>query len=73
MPVVTVSRQFGSGGTRIAARVCELLGYRYLDKVLMTRVADEPELYRMLINIGRWSPEAAAQIILNAVSQLDAE
>ena len=44
MAVVTVSRQFGSGGTRIAARVCELLAYRYLDKVLMTQVAAEAGL-----------------------------
>lgn len=44
MAVVTVSRQFGSGGTQIAGRVCELLGYRYLDKVLMTQVAVETGL-----------------------------
>ena len=44
MAVVTVSRQFGSGGTQIAGRVCELLGYRYLDKVLMTQVAVESGL-----------------------------
>lgn len=41
MAVITISRQFGSGGQEIADRVCELLGYRYLDKVLMTQVAAE--------------------------------
>lgn len=41
MAVVTISRQFGSGASEIAARVCELLGYRYLDKLLMTQVAAE--------------------------------
>lgn len=35
MAVITISRQYGSGGTEIAARVCELLGYRYLDKELI--------------------------------------
>jgi cytidylate kinase len=37
--VVTISRQYGSGGTEIGERVCELLGYRYVDKLLMTQVA----------------------------------
>jgi cytidylate kinase len=40
MAVVTISRQFGSGGTEVARRVCEVLGYRYLDK-LMGQVAAE--------------------------------
>jgi cytidylate kinase len=44
MAVVTISRQFGSGGTQIAGQVCEMLGYRYLDKVLMTQVATEAGL-----------------------------
>ena len=39
MAVVTISRQFGSGGTQIAEQVCETLSYRYLDKVLLTQVA----------------------------------
>ncbi len=41
MAVITVSRQYGSGGDEIAARVCELLGYRYFDKHLMAQVASE--------------------------------
>jgi cytidylate kinase len=41
MAVVTISRQFGSGGTEVARRVCEALGYRYLDKLLMSQVAVE--------------------------------
>jgi cytidylate kinase len=41
MAVITISRQFGSGGQRVAARVCELLGYSYLDKLLVTQIAAE--------------------------------
>jgi cytidylate kinase len=41
MTVITISRQFGSGGFEITNRVCEMLGYRYLDKLLMTQVAAE--------------------------------
>lgn len=32
MAAITFSRQFGSRGDEIAARVCDLLGYRYFDK-----------------------------------------
>lgn len=39
MTVITISRQYGSGGDEIAVRVCELLGYRYFDKRLMAEVA----------------------------------
>ncbi len=36
MGVITVSRQQGSGGVDIVARVGEILGYRYFDKRLMS-------------------------------------
>ena len=35
MTVITISRQYGSGGDEIADRVCELLGYRHFDKRLI--------------------------------------
>ena len=41
MAVVSVSSQFGSGGGEIAARVCDMLGYRYFDKGVMARMASE--------------------------------
>jgi cytidylate kinase len=41
MPVITISRQFGSGGDEVAARVCSILGYRYMDKWLLRQVAKE--------------------------------
>lgn len=34
---------------------------------------DEPTLYHILINTGKWELEAAAQIILNAARQLPAK
>jgi CMP/dCMP kinase len=39
MAVITISREVGSGGDQISRRVCELLEYRYFDKVLMAEVA----------------------------------
>lgn len=41
MPVITISRQYGSGGDAIGKRVCEALGYSYFDKNLMAQVASE--------------------------------
>ncbi len=41
MAVITISRQFGSGGRQIARQVCKLLGYRYFDKELIAQVATE--------------------------------
>lgn len=44
MPVITISRQYGSGGREIAVRVGERLGYRYFDRDLMAQVANEAGL-----------------------------
>jgi len=41
MPVITISRHYGSGGIEVARHLCEILGYRYFDKNLMVRVAAE--------------------------------
>lgn len=39
MTIVTLSRQHGSGGDKIAHRVCDLLGYSYFDKQTLAAVA----------------------------------
>ncbi len=44
MAVITISRQFGSGGDEIADRVCELLGYHHFDKGLLQQAAVESGL-----------------------------
>ena len=41
MAVVTISRQYGSGGDEIADRLCELLGYHHFDKKLLKQAALE--------------------------------
>ncbi|MBN1248895.1 MAG: cytidylate kinase-like family protein [Anaerolineae bacterium] len=41
MPVITISRQYGSGAVEVAERLCEVLGYTYFDKNLMVQVATE--------------------------------
>lgn len=44
MAVITISRQFGSGGDEIADRICELLGYHHFDKSLIEQAAAEAGL-----------------------------
>lgn len=39
--VITIGRQFGSGGHEIGERVADYFGIKYLDKELLTRVAKE--------------------------------
>ena len=39
--IITVSREFGSGGRSIAKLVAEKLGYEYYDSELVERVAKE--------------------------------
>jgi cytidylate kinase len=44
MAVITISRQYGSGGDEIATRVGEILGYRYFDKSMILRTARDSGL-----------------------------
>jgi cytidylate kinase len=39
LATITISRQFGSGGRKIAARVAELLEYQFFDKRFIVQVA----------------------------------
>ena len=39
MPLITISRMFGSGGSEVAARVADALGWSLLDNALVDRVA----------------------------------
>src|SRR5690606_41840542 len=39
MPIITISRQFGSGGSIVAARVAHELGWPLLDNALVEAVA----------------------------------
>jgi cytidylate kinase len=41
MAIITVSRQYGSGGSEVAARIAEALGWRLLDNALIDSVAEK--------------------------------
>ncbi len=44
MAVLTISRQYGSGGDDIADQVCRILGYRHFTKRHIARAAMEAGL-----------------------------
>jgi CMP/dCMP kinase len=44
MAVITISRQFGSGGDEIVERICRILGYQPFDKSLIEKAAREAGL-----------------------------
>jgi CMP/dCMP kinase len=44
MTVITISRQYGSGGDEIALRVCKTLKYRYFDKHLLSQLIRQEHL-----------------------------
>jgi|YNPMSStandDraft_1061717.scaffolds.fasta_scaffold52661_2 cytidylate kinase len=78
MGVITISRQYGSGGDEIARQLCGRLNYRYLDKQLMSRVASQVAMGEVKISdfsedsykarsfLDRWlglsQPELVAEI-----------
>ena len=44
MNVITISREFGSGGRELAKRLAEEFGYAYYDDEIITEIAKETNL-----------------------------
>lgn len=44
MRIVTISREFGSGGRELGKRLADELGYAYYDKEIISKIASEVEL-----------------------------
>lgn len=44
MKIITISREFGSGGREIGKRLSDLLGFNYYDKEIITAVAEKSKL-----------------------------
>ena len=40
MKIITISREFGSGGREVGKRLSELLGFDYYDSEILTVVAN---------------------------------
>lgn len=44
MGIITISREFGSGGRELGKRLADALGYAYYDKEIVTAVAEQNQL-----------------------------
>ncbi len=44
MGIITISREFGSGGRELGKRLADELGYAYYDKEIVTAIAEKHEL-----------------------------
>lgn len=44
MSIITVSREFGSGGREVGKRLADELGYKYYDREIVTEIAKKTEL-----------------------------
>lgn len=42
--IITVSREFGSGGREFAKKLADALGYKFYDKEIITKIAEEANL-----------------------------
>lgn len=49
-PVVSISRQRGTGGSYVARRIAEELGYNMFDRLALNAIVDNPEFLRRIVN-----------------------
>ena len=54
MNVITISREFGSGGRELGKRLAEELGYAYYDSEIITEIAKETNLSEEYISSAVW-------------------
>ena len=50
MKIITISRQFGSGGRELGKRLADLLGWDYYDKEIITALAENKGLEKERIS-----------------------
>lgn len=48
--IITISREFGAGGGEIGRKVAQKLGYTYIDKTLILKIAQESNLDVQLVS-----------------------
>lgn len=44
MNIITISREFGSGGREVGKRLADALGYGYYDREILTAMAQSTEM-----------------------------
>ncbi|MEG0777569.1 MAG: cytidylate kinase-like family protein [Oscillospiraceae bacterium] len=63
--VITISREFGSGGRTIAKMVAERLGYTYYDKALVERIAKESGYSEEFIELRGEDASSTSSFLFN--------
>jgi len=57
--IITISREFGSGGRTIAKEVANKLGFKYYDKELVKQISVETGFHEDYINeVGQYAPSS---------------
>ena len=41
--IITISREFGSGGRELGKRMADLLGFAYIDREIISEIAEQYE------------------------------
>lgn len=44
MKIITISREFGSGGRELGKHIADLIGYDYYDREIITAIAEQNRL-----------------------------
>lgn len=70
MTVITISRQYASGGDEIARQLCDRLGYRYLDKDLMASLGVQAGSVALVQNFIRATHGQGGAVILGRGGQV---
>ena len=59
MRLITISRQFGSGGRELGKRISDILGWDYYDKEIIQRLADDqgldPDYVKSVLSNHGWN------------------
>ena len=68
MRVVTISRMFGAGGSEVAARVADALGFALLDNAFIERVASELGVTREEVAAREERPPSLAERLADSLA-----
>ena len=71
MPVITIAREFGAGGSRVAAVLAERLGADIVDKSLIAKVSDLAQLAPATVEAEDERPRGLIDSVVRAFGPLD--
>ena len=66
-PIVTISRQYGAGGARLAARLAERLGFEVWDRELVKAISEQSGAHRAVVDTLDEHRRSAIQDVIEGV------